>query len=69
MKTDVLIIGGGLSGLAAAIKLSESNLKITLVESSGKLGGRTYSFQHKETGDIIDNGQHILAGAYSNTLL
>ncbi|MBM4165809.1 MAG: FAD-dependent oxidoreductase [Ignavibacteria bacterium] len=69
MKTDVLIIGGGLSGLATAVKLSQKGVKkITLVEASGKLGGRTYSFMHKETGDIIDNGQHVLVGAYTNTL-
>ncbi|MBS4028157.1 MAG: hydroxysqualene dehydroxylase HpnE [Ignavibacteriales bacterium] len=69
MKTDVLIIGGGLSGLAAAVKLSQKGVKkITLVEASGKLGGRAYSFVHKETGDVIDNGQHVLVGAYKNTL-
>ena len=68
MQTDILIIGGGLSGLAAAIKLSQKGRNVTLVEASGKLGGRTYSFTHKGTGDVIDNGQHILVGAYKNTL-
>jgi squalene-associated FAD-dependent desaturase len=68
VKTDVLIIGGGLSGLSATVKLSQKGVNIILVEASGKLGGRTYSFIHKETGDVIDNGQHVLVGAYKNTL-
>ena len=32
------------------------------------MGGRTYSFKDELTGDIIDNGQHILMGCYKDTL-
>ncbi|TDO73189.1 flavin-dependent dehydrogenase [Flavobacterium chryseum] len=45
---DVLIIGGGLAGLAAAIHLSRNNLKITLLEKSG------YP-RHKVCGEYISN--------------
>ena len=69
IETDIVIIGGGLSGLSCAVKLCEkSNLKIVLVESTGKLGGRTFSFVEKKTNTIIDNGQHILIEAYEKTL-
>ena len=44
-----LIIGGGLAGLTAASILSSKNFSVTLIESSPKLGGRTYSFYDKET--------------------
>ena len=63
-----LIIGGGLSGLTAASILSSKNINVTLIESSPKLGGRTYSFIDKDTGTEIDNGQHIMMGCYKETL-
>ncbi len=63
-----LIIGGGLAGLSAASILSSKNYLVTLLESSPKLGGRTYSYLDSETNTIIDNGQHILMGCYRETL-
>lgn len=63
-----LIIGGGISGLTAASILSSKKISVTLLESSPKLGGRTYSFFDSETNTIIDNGQHILMGCYKDTL-
>lgn len=68
MTADVIVIGGGLSGLAASIKLSLSGAKVVLLEQKSILGGRTYSFTDPKTGDEVDNGQHILVGAYHNTL-
>jgi squalene-associated FAD-dependent desaturase len=65
---DVVIIGGGLSGLAAALKLISKNLRIAIFEQSSRLGGRCYSYLDEPTGDIVDNGQHILLGAYHRTL-
>jgi squalene-associated FAD-dependent desaturase len=63
-----LIIGGGLAGLTAASILSSKNFSVTLIESSPKLGGRTYSFIEKKTDSEIDNGQHIMMGCYKETL-
>ncbi len=63
-----LIIGGGIAGLTAASILSSKNNQVVLLEASPKLGGRTYSFLDKESGEIIDNGQHILMGCYNYTL-
>ncbi|WP_066295438.1 NAD(P)/FAD-dependent oxidoreductase [Bacillus sp. FJAT-29937] len=40
MNTDVLIIGGGPSGLAAATELGERNLDVTIVDESYELGGQ-----------------------------
>jgi zeta-carotene desaturase len=63
-----LIIGGGLAGLTSAIYLSEKKNHVTLIESSPKLGGRTYSIIHPIFKTEFDNGQHILMGCYDETI-
>ncbi len=65
---DVLVIGGGVAGLAAAVDCSSRGLSVLLVEQKPRLGGRTYSFIHQETGDEVDNGQHLMMGCYHSTL-
>lgn len=67
-STDVLVIGGGLAGLSAAVQLSSHGFSVTLIEQKQRLGGRTYSFSHAETGDEVDNGQHLMMGCYHATL-
>lgn len=63
----IIIVGGGLAGLSAAVSLCR-NYKITLLESSPKLGGRTYSFFDRNLQLVTDNGQHALMGCYKFTL-
>ncbi len=63
-----VVIGSGFAGLSSAVYLSKAGFKVTLLESSPKPGGRAYSFCDNETGDIIDNGQHIMMGCYKYTL-
>ena len=63
-----VVIGGGVAGLTTAAYLSTNGTKVTLLESSPKLGGRAYSFTDQKTNSIIDNGQHILMGCYKDTL-
>ena len=64
----VCIIGGGFAGLAAAVFLDNLGFEVSLFEKKPVLGGRTYSFRDKKTGDWVDNGQHLLIGAYHETL-
>lgn len=59
-----MIIGGGVAGLSAAFSLMQ-DYQVTLCESNSKLGGRISSRTEKVTGDSIDNGQHLLIGAYT----
>ncbi|WP_034268771.1 FAD-dependent oxidoreductase [Actinospica robiniae] len=40
MRADVIVIGGGLSGLAVAARLADAGLEIALVEAGAALGGR-----------------------------
>ncbi len=64
----VVIVGGGLSGLAAAVELTSHNIPVLLLEQKPKLGGRAYSFVDATTGEVIDNGQHVLIAGYEHTM-
>jgi squalene-associated FAD-dependent desaturase len=65
---DVVVIGGGFAGLSAATALAERGFRVALLEGKPALGGRAYSFIDPETGDFVDNGQHVLMGCYRETL-
>ena len=64
----MIVIGGGFAGLSAATALAEAGVPVTLVEARPSLGGRASTFRDPLTGDRIDNGQHLIAGAYVETL-
>ena len=68
MAEDVLIIGGGLAGLAAGVALAEAGCRVRLLEQKPYLGGRARSFQDAATGSGVDNGQHLFMGCYHSTL-
>ncbi len=63
---DVIVIGGGLAGLAAAVALAERGVAVTLLESRPRLGGRASSFVDQATGTAIDNCQHVSMGCCTN---
>jgi squalene-associated FAD-dependent desaturase len=64
----VVVIGGGFAGLAAAIALQERRHEVVLLERRGVLGGRATSFRDAVSGEDVDNGTHLMIGAYSATL-
>jgi len=68
MPEDVLIIGGGLAGLAAGVALAEAGRRVRLLEQKPYLGGRARSFRDAATGSVVDNGQHLFMGCYHSTL-
>jgi len=59
----VVVVGGGLAGISAAIGLAESGLPVTLLEARPWLGGATWSFGRR--GLTIDNGQHVFLQCFS----
>lgn len=64
----VSIIGGGWAGLAAAVAATDAGHAVALYEASSSLGGRARSLLQFVSQTPLDNGQHILIGAYTATL-
>jgi squalene-associated FAD-dependent desaturase len=71
----VAIVGGGLAGLATAVALADSQfvresksarLEIEIFESRRMLGGRATSYRDPETGELVDNCQHVSLGCCTN---
>lgn len=65
---STVVIGGGLAGLAAAVRLAEAGVAVTLVETRQRLGGRATSFVDPTTGELLDNCQHVLLGCCTNLI-
>jgi len=63
MSARVVVIGGGLAGITAAIALASGGAQVTLLEARPRLGGATSSFTRD--GLVIDTGQHIYLGCCS----
>lgn len=63
--SDIAIVGGGLTGLTAAIRAAEKGHKVTLFEAAPQLGGRTRSFYDAKVDEWVDNGPHLMIGAYT----
>jgi squalene-associated FAD-dependent desaturase len=53
----VVVIGGGLAGITAALDCADAGARVTLVEVRRRLGGAAYSFERD--GMRLDNGQHV----------
>jgi squalene-associated FAD-dependent desaturase len=68
----IAVLGGGVAGIKSAIELAKNNksmdYEIHLFESKHSLGGRMYSLVDNFTGEEIDNGQHLMIGAYEHFL-
>jgi squalene-associated FAD-dependent desaturase len=61
------VVGAGFAGLAAAIALQERRHQVTLLERRGVLCGRATSFRDAQSGEDVDNGTHLMIGAYAAT--
>ena len=64
----VVVIGGGLAGMAAAMALESAGLRVTLIEARPSLGGRAGSFIDPHSGQELDHGQHVLLGCCTNLI-
>lgn len=56
---EIVIVGGGLAGMAASVALATAGRPVLLLESRPRLGGRASSFPDHTTGSTIDNCQHV----------
>src|SRR4029077_5017530 len=65
--SDAIVVGAGFAGLSAAVRLARDGARVLVLEARGRLGGRATAFPDRETGEIVDNGQHVLLGCYRET--
>jgi squalene-associated FAD-dependent desaturase len=62
----IAVIGAGYAGIAAAVELVRAGIAVSLFEANRVAGGRARRVEYR--GALLDNGQHLLLGAYRETL-
>ena len=68
MARSVHIIGGGLAGLAAGVRLASADTKVRIHEATNQAGGRCRSYHDPLLGIMIDNGNHLVLSGNHATL-
>jgi squalene-associated FAD-dependent desaturase len=68
MQKTAHIIGAGISGLAAAVRLANAHYKVHLHEATQQAGGRCRSYFDAATNLTIDNGNHLLLSGNRHAL-
>lgn len=68
MPGSVHIIGAGISGLSAAVRLSSAGRKVVVHEAMQQAGGRCRSYFDAQTNLTIDNGNHLLLSGNRHAL-
>jgi squalene-associated FAD-dependent desaturase len=63
-----VVVGAGFAGLSAAVRLAGRGARVLVLEARARLGGRATAFADRDTGELVDNGQHVLLGCYTETL-
>src|SRR5438552_17568433 len=61
----VVVVGGGLAGLAASVALAGHGIGVSLLERHSRLGGRATSYR-LPSGEYIDNCQHVTLRCCTN---
>ncbi len=56
----VYVVGAGLSGLSAAVKLAQRGVAVEVSEAAAQAGGRCRSYFDPQLGLTIDNGNHLV---------
>jgi squalene-associated FAD-dependent desaturase len=67
-RYDAVVVGAGFAGVAAATALAERGARVLVLETRQRPGGRAYSWTDPATGEVRDNGQHVLGAFYDETL-
>jgi len=62
LRSDVLIVGGGVAGLAAADRLASTGRKVVLLEARPRLGGRVHTILDEPTGHAVELGAEFMQG-------
>ena len=64
---EVIVVGAGVAGLAAASALARGGAKVTVLERKPYVGGRAYSYLHPALDEVVDS-QHVLLGCCTNLI-
>ncbi len=64
---DVIVVGAGAAGLAAAASLAGDGKRVTVLERKPYVGGRACSYEHPALGEVVDL-QHVLVGCCTNLI-
>jgi len=67
-RPDAIVVGAGFAGIAAATSLAERGARVLVLETRQRPGGRAFSWSDPKTGEVRDNGQHVLGAFYAETL-
>jgi len=67
MTCDVLIVGAGVAGLAAAMELTANGLKVCLIEARDRIGGRIYTFREELDSIPLELGAEFVHGKAPET--
>ncbi len=66
---SVIVIGAGLAGLASALKLVEVGIKVTMLESRDRVGGRVFSFSPKSSkSQVIELGAEWVGNSHKRII-
>ena len=68
MQKNAHIIGAGISGLSAAVRLANANYRVHVHEATQQAGGRCRSYFDAATNLTIDNGNHLLLSGNRHAL-
>ena len=68
MQRTVHVIGAGISGLSAAVRLADAKFRVHVHEATQLVGGRCRSYFDGATGLTIDNGNHLLLSGNRHAL-
>nr|KAF6294616.1 monoamine oxidase B [Pipistrellus kuhlii] len=66
-KCDVVVVGGGISGMAAAKLLHDSGLNVVVLEARDRVGGRTYTIRNQMVKYVDLGGSYV--GPTQNRIL